>query len=163
MTTEGFSLAALIRRTAQESGEIEPALVSKLVLGSLPPAEQETALAEALSAYVRQVLSHDRPKGGFTLALRDSSRGAVNSGNSDRVRRIREAMLDSAYAVAGCRKRLRDCTAGDLVVIALGMESQAGKLAAKAEEFRFLAGLLEREQVTTVGELPPAIISQLVV
>ena len=155
MPEEEFSLSALIRQAQRECEVPDPAAVAKQALSLIGDEHLREALALALVPYARSVMGRDHPRAGFTAPLR----GGVNSANSDRVRRIRMAYLDSSYSVAGKRKRLGDCTAEDLVIIAAGLEKQASRLRMKAEDMRFLAGALTEHDAPTVGELPEAVLS----
>jgi hypothetical protein len=152
MTTP-FRLADLVTQVSDESGEIGPAEVAKLVLDAIPDESRDDALAQAMTAYVRHRLSRDRPAAGFTAPLRTVA--AVNSARSSRVRGIRLAYLNAGYSTGpGQRKRLGDCTARDLRYIADGLTEQAERLQLKAEDMNVLASQLEEKRVATVRELP---------
>ena len=157
--TDGFDLRALVREVCDTSTMTDPATLAKEVGRRIGRNQQAAALQQALPVVVQHIVS--RHRGSFV----PEQRSAATSNRSRKVASIRETwrrMLRDRIAVGpdiSDWKFLGDCTVDDLAYAAAIREDHARRNAARAQQLRDLAELLDQHGVSTVGDLPEPVLS----
>lgn len=147
-----FDLRKLVRDVCENSTVADPAALAKEVNQQIKRTERDAALEAALPLFVQNILGQ--------LRMRSHRPVPVIPQPSRKVQGIRETwrrMLRDRINVGpdvSDWKFLADCTAEDLDYAASIREEHARRNAARAEQYRQLAELLEEHGVDTVGELP---------
>lgn len=158
--SESFNLRALVRDVCDSSTIADPALLAKEVSRRIKRSERDAALEQSLRIFVQHFVSMIRNSPGRHSDHETHAPLAAGGPTSRKVAGIRDAwrrMLRDRIAVgadAGEWKFLSDCTATDLAYAAVIREDHARRNAASATRLRDLAELLDKHNVTTVGELP---------
>lgn len=164
MSGAELNLTALIRAVIDESDEVAPEAIAKLVLDRVKANQRADALRQALPALVRSEFLRGSP--GFSPTSTPARQGTVEDHGtragggptSSKVAAIREhwrAVLRQRIAVGdGEYRMLSDCTALDLEAAAERRRQHATQTLARATQLDALAALVREHGVSTVGELP---------
>jgi hypothetical protein len=161
-----FDLRALIREVRDTLPAPDPRLLAKEVHRRVRRSDLDSALAQALPALVYSMISSERSSSSPGGQLRDDTHITAAAGGfvSSKVAGIAAWHRKlSNWINVGPNvdewKLLRDCTASDLDYSASTKEEHARRVQAHATELRTLAALLTEHRVTTVGELPEAVLA----
>lgn len=144
-----LNLRAMVREVCDTSDYPDPAMIAKEVNRRLKKTERDAALELVLPVFVQNVIGQMRM--GHSHAPPKSSR---------KVSSIREAwrrVLRDRINVGpepGDWKFLGDCGADDLTYAAAIREEHARRNAARAEQYRRVAELLDEHGVPFVKDLP---------
>lgn len=162
-----FDLRTLVREVCATSTIADPGMLAKEVSSRIRKADRDTALEQALRAFVHQIVSRDRHSTTSLTSQRNRDTQAETAGGgttSRKVAGIRDAwrrMLRDRIAVGaapGEWKFLADCTAVDLDYAATIREENARQNTARAAQLRELAALLTEHGVNTVAQLPETVL-----
>lgn len=162
-----FDLRALVRDVCATSTVADPGMLAKEVSSRIRKADRDTALEQALRAFVHQIISRDRHSTTSLTSQGTRDTQAETAGGrttSRKVAGIRDAwrrMLRDRIAVGvdpGAWKFLADCTTTDLDYAATIREENARQNTARAQQLRDLAALLTEHGVSTVAELPETVL-----
>lgn len=168
-TTTAFSLRQLIREVAETSVLADPGALAEEVARLVPDEHIQTAFAEMLRGYVRQVLSEDRtfpflPQPRTTPEDKSRPRAGRPANRSRKVAGIREAwakVLSERVHVGPAPtdwKLFGDCTVDDLDFMAGEREQIAEANHVKAEQYRKVRKLLVEHGASTVRDLPSRVL-----
>lgn len=146
-----FDLRKLVREVCENSEVADPAQLAKEVNQRIKRQERDAALEAALPLFVRVELGQMRMSTHRVRPGPQSSRKVA--GIRETWRRMLRDRINVGPDVSDW-KFLADCTATDLDYAASIREENARRNAARAEQYRQLAELLEEHGVATVGELP---------
>ena len=143
------SLRALIDEALNSTDLTTPADIADEVIRRLPMKERAAALREVLPTFIRTNFSQRR----MLNPLPEAAPTAPAS--SAKVAACRDqwaAQKATPLLVSGEWKRLGDCTAVDLLVVAADLRDRAARVAAKADWYEALAASLPSG--ATVDSLP---------
>lgn len=173
---DDFNLSALVRTTLRASARPDPADVAQEVFAAIAPEHYPAALRAALRVYVQQMAARTRyhthtaptvfPPGD---QAGHGAHGTYVPGRdpSWRVTAHRERwrqLLDGRVSLdTRCRdwRHLGECTANDLKLGAEIRQVMADKDLARARQYLELRSALLTHRVTTVRELPDAVLEPL--
>jgi hypothetical protein len=131
----------------------EPRAIADELQRRIPRTERSSALTEALVAWVRVALSQRRmlpPQ-----AIMGDPSGQTTSAKVARVRHDWQARLQTPLLVGDTWKRLADCDAVDLRMVAHDLRARASQLVSKADWYEALAdAVTEQGPGATVAALP---------
>ena len=147
-----MSITDLIRATLEETDATTPAEIASEVLSRV--SDPRAALAECLPTFVQVSLSRSRmlsPLDDPQTADRGQTRRDAHAPGApvgySRATRIRDswaARLSTPLRVGDEWKRLADCTAADLRIVADDLRARAAKSLAKADWYDSLAAMLPK-------------------
>lgn len=155
-------LRKLIQQIIETSDEddLDIATISENVFKAIGRKEHATALVEAIPVVVRDVIVDSRTYGPVhppsDPVLASKTSGSTPSAKSWKVLGIRDDWknrLNEIHATGAGNKRLRDCTAIDLIFMAEELELQSSRKMAKAKGWRALAKALDKAGAKRVLEL----------
>lgn len=147
-----FDLRKLVRDVCENSTVADPAALAKEVDRRIKRQERDSALEACLPLYVQRELGQMRMATHRPAPATPQSSRKVQ-GIRETWRRMLRDRINVGPDVADW-KFLADCTAEDLAYAASIREEHARRNAARAEQYRQIAELLEEHGVDTVGELP---------
>lgn len=124
----------LIKNTLDNTDLADPHEVAVAVAAQIPPNAMGAALKEVLPVYIKVRYSLSR--------MKTSAQSAPRPAGSPKVALVRSAwerQKNTPLNVGGEWKRLGECTASDLLVVAEQLRTNAAKSIAKAEYYERLA------------------------
>jgi hypothetical protein len=163
MTTDDFSLRALVRDVKESSTLVDPGLIATEVDKRIGDEELRLALRQALRTFVRQVITEDRTRTQIAPFTPGGPSGAPSSWKVREVQAYQRALRDPVHVGQSQWKALGDCTAVDLAFAAVERDEQAQRNAAKARQYREAKRLLDEHEVDRVRDLPPEVLSRVLV
>ena len=113
------------------TGLSDPRLIATELLDRIPEEARADALVEVLAPWVSVAMSRERMLQPIRLGTSSSKVAAVRSDWQSR--------LNTPLNVAGGWKRLAECTADDLRLVADDLDERARRMVAKADYYRELA------------------------
>ncbi len=153
-----MSINDLIRATLEETDATTPADIAREVLARIP--DPQAALAECLPTFVQVSLSRarmlsplDDPQTadrGQAAADTHATVAPVGYSRATRIRDSWAARLSTPLRVGDEWKRLADCTAADLHIVADDLRARAAKSLAKADWYDQLADMLPKGATVAV-------------
>lgn len=110
----------------------DPKAIAAALLERIPEEARADALTEVLAPWVQVAISRDRMLSPVRL-------GSTHSAKVAAVRLDWQSRLSTPLNVAGAWKRLAECTAADLRVVATELQERAHRMVAKADYYLELA------------------------
>lgn len=162
---DGFDLRALVRDVLDQADDLDLDKLVNEVDQRIAVGDRDTALRQALSEIVRDVVRGSRNHLSIVTSTGARERARpVADRPSRKVAGIRDywrkaLMAEYSVGTPGTLKRLADLTRADLMFNIESREKIARASAAKALELRALLDLVVRHDVVTVGELPESVLA----
>lgn len=169
-----FDLRTLTWGLLGRSGEIERSKIVAELLREIEPGDRESALEQALPAYVAlQETKYRRDTeicASAASAAEDVKVGKLHplpqrSAKRERIAGWWRRALEEKYTTAtpGVLKSLGDMDRNDLLFAIQTREEAAARTRARALALRGLLDLMERHEVSRVRELPESVLSAVLV
>ena len=157
MNTADFR--SLIEEAVDKTDRPEPRIIAGLVDNQLTDADRLELFAAFLPGIVGDIIRNLR---GSAPLPGENGRQKSNGQKTSRARRVKDwyaAWLNEALHVESTWKKLKDCTADDLLFAVKERSAQIDALHGAVTYYASLASLLEVHAVSTIGQLPRSVIA----